>query len=148
MDISFGYIVSAAAGGLIGGLGHALVSSNPGFGSVDPSTGKKDFSGFTDLAVGFFTGLVWLLPNQSTWVNQTPKSLDQLVLIALQTMVIGLAGSGWLTSYLDSNSLEQDKTALKGAVAKAAAATANPGLAGQISQASSVDAIVGLVSKL
>jgi len=124
------------------------MSTNYGFGKVDPATGKPDFSGLTDLAVGFFTGLVWLLPNQNTWVNQTPKSLTDLVLIALQTMVIGLAGSGWLTSYLDSNSLEQDKTALKGAVARAAGATANPDLAGQISQAKSVDDIVGLVSKL
>src|SRR5579863_6789312 len=112
MDFSWQYVTAAAVGGLIGGLGHALIGSTPGFGSPKPD-GTKDFSGYRDLTVGFFSGLVWLIPNQNTWVDVTPKSASHLVLIALQTLVIGLAGSGWLTAHMDADGLKSDAKTLQ-----------------------------------
>jgi hypothetical protein len=147
MDFSWQYVTAAAVGGLIGGLGHALLSTSPGFGSTKPD-GTKDFSGYRDLAVGFFSGLVWLLPNQKTWVDLTPKSGADFVLIGLQTLVIGLAGSGWLTSHLDADGLKSDAKTLQNAAAKAAGAAPNPDVAAQISSATSADQVAKLVSSL
>lgn len=142
MDHTLSYVIAAALGGLIGGLGHALISDNPGFGSGAPGT-TRDFSGYRDLAVGFFSGLVWLLPNQTTWFTPaaSPNPIGSLVLIGLQTMIIGLAGSGWLTSYLDNGSL-------KSAVVLAAQSQPNASVANQISATNSVAEITDLVHKL
>ena len=138
MDFYWQYIVAAPIGGLVGGLGHGLVSDNT-FGRKLDAT-DRDYSGFRDLGVGLISGLVWLLPNQNLWVGASFEASD-LVRIALQTMIIGLAGSGWLTSYLNTN-------ALKGAVVKAANASPNPTISGQIDHAQSVSQIVNLVKKL
>jgi hypothetical protein len=56
-------------------------------------------------------------------------------------MLIGLAGSGWLTSQLDAGNL-------KGAVVKAAGAVQNQAVAAQIAQAKNTSEIENLVSSL
>jgi hypothetical protein len=140
VDFCWYYVLAAPLGGFVGGLGHGLVSDNSFGKKLTADDPDRDYSGFRDLGIGLISGLVWLLPNQNLWVGTTFKASD-VVRIALQTMIIGLAGSGWLTSYLNTN-------ALKGAVVKAADANSNPAVSGQIAGAQSVNQIVSLVKQL
>ena len=126
--------------GSLGGLGHALVSDLMIAPHRDPVTGNLDFGWIKNVFVGLFSGLVWLLPNQTTWTTGTASSQD-LVVIALQTLIIGLAGSGWLTSYIQTDKL-------KGAVAQAAGADANPEVANQIAGAKTVGQVLKFVQQL
>jgi hypothetical protein len=140
MEASYAYVLAAAIGGLVGGLGHAIMSQNVAF-TRKTTAGDYDFSGLRDLGVGLFSGFAWLLPNQSSWIGKTPNSPSDLILIALQTMLIGLAGSGWLTSQLDAGKL-------KGAVVKATGAVQNPAVAAKIAQAKNTGEIENLVDSL
>lgn len=140
MEVCFEYVLSAAIGGLAGGLGHAMMSQNVSF-TKKTASGGSDFSGIRDLGVGLFSGFAWLLPNQSSWVGKSPSSTSDLILIALQTMLIGLAGSGWLTSQINAGNL-------KGAVVKAAGAVQNQAVAAQIAQAKNTSEIESLVNTL
>jgi hypothetical protein len=140
MEVCYEYVLSAAIGGLVGGLGHAMMSQDVAF-TRKTTSGGYDFSGLRDLGVGLFSGFAWLLPNQKSWVGQTPSGPSDLILIALQTMLIGLAGSGWLTSQLNAGNL-------KGAVVKAAGAAQNQAVAAQIAQAKNTSEIENLVSSL
>jgi hypothetical protein len=142
MDPIYKYVLSAALGGLAGGLGHALVSDNLAAPKRDPITGDLNFGWIKNVFVGLFSGLVWLLPNQNTWSGDRSKGEPKdLILIALQTLIVGLAGSGWLTSYLQTKGLQ-------GAVAKAAVAQPDPTVAGQIAGAKTVKDVLTLVNQL
>lgn len=137
--MSVSYVVSACCGGVVGGLGHAVLSPDVTFGRKTQA--GRDLSWLRDLTVGLFSGLVWLIPNQKSWFESPSISIDALILIALQTMLIGLAGSGWLTAQLSSASL-------KGAVISAAGSTPNQAIAAQIAQAQSTHEVEHLVSTL
>jgi hypothetical protein len=139
MEPWYAYVIAAAAGGICGGAGHGLMSPDVTF--TKRTSSGYDYSGLRDLVVGLLSGLVWLLPNQNLWVGRNTGNTTDLILIALQTMLIGIAGSGWLTSQLSSNTL-------KGAVVAAASAAPNPKVATQIAQATTTNGVTQLVSTL
>lgn len=134
------YLIAAAMGGLVGGLGNALLSDALIAPKRDPVTGNLDFGWIKNVFVGFFSGIVWLLPNETSWKDGKGDATD-LVLIALQTLIIGLAGSAWLTAYLNNDKL-------KGAVAQAASAQPDSGIAAQIAGAKNVAQVLEFVKKL
>jgi hypothetical protein len=140
MSTPWCYLLAAAAGGLSGGLGHALVSDMMIAPHRDPSTGNLNFGWVKNVFVGLFSGLVWLLPNQDTWKEGRGGSVE-LILIGLQTLIVGLAGSGWLTSYLQTG-------VLKGAVAEAAGSHQDANIAGQIASAKTVGQVLKYVDQL
>jgi hypothetical protein len=134
------YLIAAALGGLVGGFGNALLSDTLIAPKRDPVTGNLDFGWIKNVFVGFFSGIVWLLPNETSWKDGKGSATD-LVLIALQTLIIGLAGSAWLTAYLNNDKL-------KGAVAQAASAQPDNGIAAQIAGAKNVGQVLEFVKKL
>lgn len=141
MDVFFQFLISATAGGAIGGLGNAVLGEGLSGITRDSVTGKLDLGTWKNLMVGTLSGVAWLAPNADRWTNVSNPSYSALGMIAIQTLVIGLAGSAWLTSYVNGNRL-------KGAVADAAGKQADPKIASQIAGAKSTNEIMNLVKKL
>jgi hypothetical protein len=91
--------------------------------------------------VGLLSGVAWLVPNADRWTNVSSPSYSSLGMIAIQTLVVGLAGSAWLTAYVNGNRL-------KGAIADVAGKPADPQIATQIAGAKSTREIMNLIEKL
>lgn len=140
MDPFFDFLIAATAGGLVGGFGNAVLGEGLS-GITRDGAGKLDLGSWKNLFVGGLSGVAWLAPNADRWTNSHDPGYSALGMIAIQTLVIGLAGSAWLTAYVNGNRL-------KGAVADAAGKQADPAIATQIAGAKSTQEVMHLVSQL
>jgi hypothetical protein len=141
MDVFFKFLISATVGGLIGGFGNAVLGEGLSGITRDSISGKLDLGSWKNITIGVLSGVAWLAPNADRWTNVTTPTYSSLGMIAIQTLVVGLAGSAWLTAYVNGNTL-------KSAVADAAAKQGDPQVASQIAGAKSTKEIVGLLAKL
>ena len=140
MDAFFDFLIAAPAGGLVGGFGNAVLGEGLS-GVTRDAAGKLDLGSWKNLLVGALSGAAWLAPNADRWTNTRDPSYSALGMIAIQTLVIGLAGSAWLTAYVNGNRL-------KGAVADAAGKQPDPTIATRIVGAKSTKEVMHLVSQL
>lgn len=140
MDVFFKFLIAASVGGLIGGFGNAVLGEGLSAATRD-AAGKVDLGSWKNMLIGILAGVAWLAPNADRWINTVTPTYSSLGMIAIQTMVVGLAGSAWLTAYVNGNQL-------KGAVAEAATKQQDPHIATQIVGAKSVKEILNLVGQM
>ena len=69
MDVFFKFLISASAGGLIGGFGNAVLGEGLSGITRDSVSGKLDLGSWKNLTIGVLSGVAWLAPNADRWTN-------------------------------------------------------------------------------